>query len=563
MKLTALAAALTMGMLMGCQPSESTTSAPKDTSTAVETAPSAHVELAEGFDPQRFSIYAPFTLTTDLSGFSSDQKKMLGLLIDAADEMNDLYWRQANGKTKAAVLAGIDEPQLKHFIEVNYGPWDRLDGDHPIVAGVGEKPLGAGFYPKDMTKDEFAKADFNDKTGLYSMVVRDEDGNLKSVPYSEYFHAKLTHVAQLLRQAADLAENKDFAHYLKLRADALLSDDYLASDMAWMDMKSNLIDIVIGPIETYEDQLFGYRAAFEAYVLVKDQQWSQKLARYVQYLPELQHALPVADKYKQEKPGSDADLNAYDVIYYAGNSNAGGKTIAINLPNDERVQLQKGTRRLQLKNAMRAKFDKIMEPIAAQLIDKEQRSHVTFNAFFANTMFHEVAHGLGIKNTINGKGSVRHALKEYASALEEGKADILGLFMVRELLHQGVITEGTLKDYYTTFMAGIFRSVRFGASSAHGQANMIRFNFFKQHGAFSRNEDGTYRVNYDKFTDAMNALSEKILTLQGNGDYQGVAELVKQDAKIGPQLADDLQKLNDANIPVDVEFKQGKDVLGL
>lgn len=559
-KLSILAAAVALLSLTACQPEPDVTSVSSE-QQSVAIKPT--MKLAEGFDPQRFDIYAPFRLTTDLSSFSEQQKKMLSLLIDAADIMNNLFWEQANGATKAEVMRGIKNADLQHFITVNYGPWDRLDGDHPVIVGVGEKPLGAGFYPVDMTKDEFKNALFADKTGLYSMVVRDDQGALTSIPYSVYFHDDLAHAASLLRQAAQLADDQDFAKYLRLRADALLNDDYFASDMAWMDMKNNPIDIVIGPIETYEDQLFGYRASFEAYVLVKDQQWSAKLARFAQFLPGLQQNLPVDDKYKQEVPGSDADLNAYDVIYYAGNANAGGKTIAINLPNDEKVQLQKGTRRLQLKNAMRAKFDKIMVPISEQLIAEDQRKHVTFNAFFANTMFHEVAHGLGIKNTIDGKGTVRHALKEYASALEEGKADILGLYMVRELLHRGEITEGTLEDYYTTFMAGIFRSVRFGATEAHGQANMIRFNFFKEQGAFSRDEDGLYRVNYPAMTKAINALSAKILTLQGNGDYSGVAKLVADYAKIGPLLAKDLQRLDAASIPVDVEFIQGKSVLGL
>jgi len=329
-------------------------------------------------------------------------------------------------------------------------------------------------------------------------------------------------------------------------------------------MKTNPIDLVIGPIETYEDQLFGYRAAYESYVLVKDLDWSKRLAKYIAYLPELQKGLPVADEYKQEVPGTDSDLNAYDVIYYAGHCNAGSKTIAINLPNDEQVQLAKGTRRLQLKNAMKAKFDAIMLPISEQLIATDQRQFVTFNAFFTNTMFHEVAHGLGIKNTLDGKGTVRNALKETASSLEEGKADILGLYMVSKLYESGAISEGKLMDNYVTFLAGIFRSVRFGASSAHGKANMVRFNFFKEKGAFSRNEEtGLYRVNFDEMTVAINELSNLILTLQGDGNYQGVVDLLANQGVIGPQLAKDLSRLQSANIPVDIIFDQGKSQLGL
>ena len=511
----------------------------------------------------RLDIYKTVELKADLSQLSANQKKMIALLIDASKIVDDIFWLHAFGQDKNTFLASINNEKIRRFVEINYGPWDRLDGDKPFLTNIAEKPLGAQFYPEDMSKAEFEQAKFADKKGLYSVVRRDQNGQLMTIAYSEQYSDKINRIAAILEKAATFADDKEFAHYLTMRATALRTDNYQASDFAWMDMKNNPIDVVIGPIETYEDQLYGYRAAFESYVLLKDLSWSEKLARYAQYLPELQKGLPVAKKYKAEVPGSDADLNAYNVIYYAGHSNAGSKTIAINLPNDEQVQLKKGTRRLQLKNAMRAKFDAIMLPIADQLIVPEQRKNVTFTAFFANTMFHEVAHGLGIKNTLNGKGTVRQALKEHASALEEGKADILGLYMIRQLLAKDAITEGTLEDYYTTFLAGIFRSVRFGASSAHGKANMIRFNYFAEQGAFSKNEQGLYSVNVDKMTAAINSLSELILTLQGNGNYQGVDKLVHERGIIKADLAKSLAKLEKANIPVDIVFKQGKKVLGL
>ncbi|WP_269519301.1 dipeptidyl-peptidase 3 family protein [Alteromonas sp. BMJM2] len=544
-------------MLSACSQPANTTSE----NTALK--PTADKEQTLLVDESRLSIYHPVELTADLDHLSSNQHKMLSLLIDASKIMDDLFWQQAFFGSKASFLSSIESEAVRHFASINYGPWDRLNGDTPFISGFDTKYAGAQFYPHDMEKAEFATAEFADKQGLYSMVKRDEAGNLYSQPYSEAFKSELMEASELLLQAAELAEDASFKAYLTLRAEALLTDDYLASDMTWMDMKTNPIELVIGPIESYEDQLFGYRAAFEAYVLVKDLAWSEKLAKYAAFLPELQQGLPVATAYKAEVPGSDADLNAYDVIYYAGHSNAGSKTIAINLPNDERVQLEKGTRRLQLKNAMQAKFDNILVPIANTLIVPEQRQHITFDAFFANTMFHEVAHGLGIKNTLDGSNTVRQALKEHASALEEGKADILGLYMVQSLLEKGEITEGSLEDYYVTFMAGIFRSVRFGASSAHGKANMIRFNFFAQQGAFEKTEDGLYRVNMQKMGAAVEALSELILTLQGDGDYDGVAELVETMGVIKPQLNSDLARLSDANIPVDIHFNQGKKVLGL
>jgi hypothetical protein len=510
----------------------------------------------------RPEIYAPFTLTADLKGLSENERRMLSLFIDASVIMDDLFWRQAYGDSKALLAGLAKEPSLQAFAKINYGPWDRLAEHAPFVPGVGPKPLGAQFYPADMTKEEFERANLPDARSEYTVLRRDAKGALRVVPYHEEYR-DVTRAAALVEQAAGLAEDPGLKAYLQARATALRTDDYRASDRAWLDMKDNRIDLVIGPIETYEDRLFGYKAAYEAYVLVKDMEWSRRLARYAAMLPELQRGLPVPDAYKAEKPGTDSDLNAYDVLYYAGDCNAGSKTIAINLPNDEQVQLEKGTRRLQLKNAMRAKFDKIMLPIADELIVPDQRRHVTFDAFFGDTMFHEVAHGLGIKNTIDGKGTVRDALKELGSGLEEGKADVLGLYMITRLHEKGEVT-GSLEDYYVTFLTGIFRSVRFGAGSAHGQANMLRFNFFADRGAFTRDAaSGRYRVDMAKMRQAMDELSGLILKLQGDGDYAGVAKVTQELGNIRPQLQSDLARLAARSIPVDVTFEQGKQVLGL
>lgn len=513
------------------------------------------------------ATYVPVPLTADLDHLSQNQREMIALLISAADDMDAVFWLQAFGD-KAPLLEGLSQRD-REFAEINYGPWDRLNADQSFVEGIPSKPEGANLYPHDMTREEFEQhlennpADEEAFKSLYTLIRRDEDGGLIAVPYSEAFQQQFSSAAGKLRKAAELAEDPGFKAYLLARADALVTNEYQESDMLWMDMKSNEIDVVIGPIENYEDKLNGYKAAAECYVLIKDMSWSERLSRYAGMLPDLQRGLPVDDEYKAEEPGSNSDLNAYDVIYYAGDCNAGSKTIAINLPNDEEVQLQKGSRRLQLKNAMQAKFDQILVPIADLLIVEDQRKHITFNAFFSNTMFHEVAHGLGIKNTITGNGSVRSALRESASALEEGKADILGLYMITELMEQGELTEGELEDYYVTFMAGIFRSVRFGASSAHGKANMLRFNFFKEMNAFTREESGQYRVNMPEMKQAMEALSRRILELQGNGDYDAARSFADEMGYVGPELAADLERVNREGIPTDIVFEQGLTVLGL
>jgi hypothetical protein len=538
-------------------PEPAVTQAAPDTEAATPAAPD------ESASASRFDIYAQVQLSADLGQLSERQREMIGLLIDAAKITDDIFWQQVWGD-RTALLEAIEDPKARRFAQYNYGPWDRLAGDRPFLEEYGPRPPGARFYPEDMSKEEFEAWNQPGKDGLYSLVRRSAEGGLVLVPYSAAYADQIDRIAALLRQAAALAEDQEFARYLDLRATALLTDDYQASDMAWMDMKNNPIELVIGPIETYQDALYGYRAAFETFVLLKDLAWSERLARFAQYMPDLQRGLPVPEEYKQEMPGTDADLNAYDVLYAAGDANSGSKTIAINLPNDEEVQLSKGTRRLQLKNAMLAKFNQILVPIADELIAGDQRQHVTFDSFFGNTMFHEVAHGLGIKNTLDGSGTVRQALKEHASALEEGKADILGLYMVQKLREMGEISEGELMDDYVTFMAGIFRSVRFGASSAHGRANMIRFNYFKDAGAFSRDPDsGQYRVNVPAFEQAVEDLSRELLVLQGNGDYDAVAAFIDRYGSVSDQLQADLDRLMARAIPVDIVYEQGKEVLGL
>jgi len=512
---------------------------------------------------QKVDEFVQVRLNADIDHLSDDQKRMLSHLIDASKIMDDIFWNQAFGE-KEELLDKVESQDLNTFIHINYGPWERLNENRPFIEGYGEKPAGANFYPEDMTKKEFEAFESSDKTSLYTLIRRDDAGDLITIPYHEAFKDKTKRAAELLREAAKLAENESFKKYLNLRAEALLSDDYLASDMTWMDVKNNDVDFVVGPIETYEDGLFGYKASHEAFVLIKDREWSEKLNKYNQLLPELQKRLPVESKYKQQMPGSESDLGVYEAVYYAGECNAGSKTIAINLPNDERVQVKKGTRKLQLKNAMRYKFDKILVPISNVLIDKEQREYIKFDAFFENTMFHEVAHGLGIKETINDKGTVRNALKEYYSPVEEGKADIIGLYLVKQLVEMGEMNDKELMDNYVTFMASIFRSIRFGAASSHGKANMIRFNYFKEEGAFTRDPDtGTYQVDFEKMTEAMRSLGEKILVIQGNGNYEAAREMVDNMGVIKEQLRKDLDRLSEEGIPRDIRFEQGKKVLGI
>lgn len=499
--------------------------------------------------------YAEFTLTTDYSKLSDNERALIPIFIEIGEIIDGLFWSQSFGDK--AELDTISDPWAKKFADIHYGPWNRLDDLKQFIQRYGEKAPGAGFYPSDMSVEEFENLNHPDKKSQYTIIGRDDNGALKVTPYREYYKPQLEKIITLMNQAIAIADDPGLKKYLTERVKAFQTDDYLASDMAWMDMKESKIDFIVGPIENYEDRLFGYKAAYEAFILVKDIEWSNDLAKFVKMLPALQKELPCDVAYKKEVPGTESDLNVYDAIYYAGDCNAGSKTIAINLPNDERVHLAKGARRLQLKNSMKAKFDKIMVPISEIMVDPSQVKNVKFEAFFWNVTFHEVAHGLGIKNTVNNKGNVRQALKDQYSAWEEAKADILGLFMAEKLIEMGEITNITVEQAYTTFISGILRSVRFGAASAHGKANMMCYNYLLDNHAFSVNDKGYYLIDTEKTREAIRGWANMILKIQGTGDYDSAVQYASQNSVIRAELQRDLDKINSSGIPRDIRFIQG------
>lgn len=508
--------------------------------------------------------YAVIELSADLSHLSGNQKEMLKKLIEVSDIMEVLFWKDAIGE-KEEFLSTIEDEATKQYAMINYGPWDRMSGDEPFIEGYGVKPLGANYYPQDITAEEFKEFQNPNKTSWYTLIRRNEEGGLKCVWYHEEYAEEIERAATLLEEASELAEDEGFKKYLNLRATALRTDEYLASDLAWMEMKTNDIDFVVGPIESYEDGFKGYKSAHSGQILVKDHVWSKNIEKFNAVLPALQAGLPVPDEYKKEEASSSGDMNVYYVIYYGGDCNSGGKNIAINLPNDPRVHAKMGSRKLQLKNAMQAKFEKILLPIAELLIDESQIKHIKFeDGFFQNVMFHEVAHGLGVKYTLDGSMTVRDALEEYYSPFEEAKADIAGLYMVTQLYEMGEFPEKDLMDNYVTFLAGIFRSVRFGTASSHGKANMLEFYYLQDKGAFTRDaETGRYSVNFEIMKEAVGDLVNEIIVIQGDGNKAAAKEWIDTKSAVGEELQKDLDRIGDAGIPRDIVFNQGAKVLGL
>ena len=497
--------------------------------------------------------YAVVEVSSPLyDALSENDKKIVALFREAADIMDGLFWKQTFGDK--ALIEALPEGYAKDYAMINYGAWDHLDNNSPFIEGYGEKPLGCQYYPQDMTAEEFAAFDDPDKLSLYTVIRRDENGALKTVWYRDEYKEEIEKACSLLEQAIELTENEGMKKYLVERVKAFRTDDYLASDMAWMDMKDCNMDLVIGPIENYDDHLYEAKAAYECFILLKDEKRSANLAKYVGLLPTLQKMLPCAPEYKTFVPGTSSDLNVYDAIYYAGDCNAGSKTIAINLPNDERVHAAKGARRLQLYNSMMAKFDKIMMPIGEVLMTPEQLQYLSADAFFWNVTFHEVAHGLGVKQTVNGKGTVDAAMGSEKTTWEEAKADILGLFMVSKLIDMGEITDITKEQSVATFIAGIVRSVRFGFASSHGKANMMCYNFMEDNGAFTRDADGRYVIDFDKAAAAIDAWASLILETQATGNFEFAQKYSSENASIRESLAADIEKVNGAGIPRDIVF---------
>ena len=502
---------------------------------------------------EKVESYAVVEVTSPLyDALSENDKKIVSLFREAADIMDGLFWKQTFGDK--SLIDALTEGPEKAYALINYGAWDHLDNNAPFIKGYGQKPLGCQYYPQDMTAEEFEAFDDPNKLSLYTVIRRDENGALKTVWYRDEYKEELEKVCALMEQAIELTENEGMRKYLIERVKAFRTDDYLASDLAWMDMKDCNMDFIVGPIENYDDHLYEAKAAYESFILLKDEKRSANLAKYVALLPDLQKALPCAPEYKTFVPGTSSDLNVYDAIYYAGDCNAGSKTIAINLPNDERVHAAKGARRLQLYNSMMAKFDKIMMPIGEVLMTPEQLQYLSADAFFWNVTFHEVAHGLGVKQTVNGKGTVDAAMGSEKTTWEEAKADILGLFMVSKLIDMGEITDITKEESVATFIAGIVRSVRFGHASSHGKANMMCFNYMVENGAFSRNEDGLYVVDFEKAADVINSWANLILTTQATGDFEFAQKYSAEHASITDALAADIAKVNAAGIPRDIVF---------
>jgi hypothetical protein len=507
--------------------------------------------------------FVPTELNYDSSNLDEREKMVVEKLYRASKIMDEIFLEQVyskNDEIKAKLMSENTELaklQLELF-SIMFGPFNRLEHDAPFI-GTEKKPLGANFYPEDMTKEEFdnfIKANPADEKSFTSefTVIRREDGKLVAIPYSEFWKDKLTKASNLLKEAADYADNPTLKKYLNSRADAFLSNDYYQSDMDWMDVKNNKIEIVIGPYEVYEDALFNYKASFESFLTLKDPVETEKLEVFKKYLRDMEIHLPIPDEYKNLDRGSESPLAVVNEIFTAGDTKAGVQTIAFNLPNDERVRKAKGSKKVMLKNVSQAKYDKLLLPIAEVVLDPDQMQYVTFDAFFTHSLMHEMSHGIGPGFiTVDGRDTeVRKELKETYATLEECKADILGMYNNVFMVEKGVFPETFVNETYVTFLAGTFRSVRFGINEAHGGGNAIIYNYLLEKGGYEYNpETQKVKVNFGKVGTALRDLANVILMIQAKGDYQGAKDLIAKYVVNSPSMETLRKKLD--HLPVDIK----------
>jgi len=511
--------------------------------------------------------YAKTVIKYDKNLLDDRQKVVVKKLYQAAKIMDDIFLDQvySNNLEIKKELSESDEAYDKLVLEyfnINFGPFDRLDHDKPFY-GDSEKPTGANFYPEDMTKEElesFIKTNPDKEAEFTSefTMIRRENGTLKAIPYTEYYKKQLSEVTILMNEAAEYADNMSLKKYLVTRALAFQTNDYYDSDMAWMDLKDHAIEVIIGPYEVYEDGMFNYKASYECFLTLVDPESTEKLKTFANYLDELESNLPIPDKHKNFERGSDSPIVVAQEIYSAGDTKAGVQTLAFNLPNDERVRKAKGSKKVMLKNIHEAKFEQLLKPISDIVLDSSQTEFITFDAFFNHTLMHEMSHGLGpgfIK--VSGKSTeVKKELKETYSTMEECKADILGMFNNKFMIQKGVYPESFDKQMWVTFLAGIFRSVRFGINEAHGGGNAIIYNYMLENGAYKFNkETGKVKVNFEKAYPVLKDLANKILMLQATGDYNGSKEMIKKYAVSSESMKILVEKLKVLPVDINPQFQ--------
>lgn len=497
--------------------------------------------------------YKDFELTADLSELTDNERQMIKIFEQVSKYMDTLFFYQAYGDYK--ILETISDDELKQKILVNFGPWDRFEANKPLLDGIGEKPLGANFYPKEITKKEIDEFEDSLKLCHYTFLRKDENGKLYTLKYSEQFKKYNEKIAELLNKAAGLTNSKAFAKYLQMRAKAFLTDNYKESDLAWLEMDGNKLDFIVGPISVYEDKFLNKKAEHQSYVLIKNEEWTNRMAKYDKWLPFLQKAIPVAEEYRKEEPGHQSKIYVYDALYYGGSGKAGGATFSLIYPLETETQMKNGVRNLQFKNVIEGKFEQIAKPISELIFVKEQKDFIKKDAFFTNVILYEIANSLGVRKTIDGSQTVREALKESFTVSDIVKNYVLSLFLAEKLFEVEEI-QNDLQENYITFVANTVRVLRFGIADEYATANLICFNYYHKNGAINFTNENKISVDYEKMRELTSDFINTIITFQGDGDYETAKKFVEEYSQIPENLQKIIDQTNKTDIPKDIIFKQ-------
>lgn len=504
--------------------------------------------------------FSEVSLDTTFSSIDNNTKQMLYYLAKASDYVDSIYF-YTNFEDYSLVLDTIKNENIKKKYIFNAGPWDRFVENKPFVSGIGDKPKGANFYPKDIKQLEFYEMKDICKESPYTFLRRNKNNQLYCVPYHKMYTRYIDSITLFMREAAKHATDKNFSDYLVQRASDIENDSYHKSDSMWVLLTKSTYDFIIGPIYVTDDKFLNIKYDYQSYLLVKNEEWTKKMEKYNKWLKFLQKALPVAEKYRAEEPGESSSIAVYDALYYGGAGKYGGTMFSIVLPLDPQIQLDFGVRNIQFKNIIEKKFNAITLNIAKNTFTPEQQKHITADAFFVNAIMYEMANSLGIRNTINNKGTVRKALKNYYVISDYIKNYLLVLFLAEKLSSVGEI-QNDLEDNYFTFVANLIRLIRFGTANEYGLSSLIIFNYLIDNQAIKFTKDGT-SLNFEKMQTSINELIAKILILQGDGDIDNFKIFVEDNNKMSVELKNLIEKINSSNVPTDIIINQNKNIFSL
>jgi hypothetical protein len=569
MKNTLSLAVLFLLVLMSISGSSQTKTAAKKTRKMTGSAATGPVtsglKVAPDLD-QRLAKFRRVKMPFNRAGLTAREQKLVGKLVEACGYLDSIYWRQSDPEALALYQSlesstNIRDVRLRTYLKLNAARFDLIDENKPFV-GADPMPAGRGFYPTDLTREkveQYVKDHPEQKDAIYSQftVVRWKDGKLETVPYHVFYRPFLEPAAKTLRDAAKLSDDPAFAKFLELRADALLSDDYFPSDLAWLDLKNPKFDIIFAPYETYMDSLLGVKGSYGAAVMVRNERESKKLELFQKYVADIQDALPLAAEDRPSKRGLDTPMEVMDTPFRSGDLTHGYQAVADNLPNDPRVHEQKGSKKLFFKNFMDARVNYVILPVARKLMEPKQAAKVTGDGYMEDTIMHEIAHGIGpaFARTANGKVSIREAIGHAFSGLEEAKADVVGMFGLKWLVDHDALPKAKLEEYYASYVGGMFRTVRFGTAEAHGQAEMMEFNYLYERGAIRHNANGRYVLDYEKIPGAVADLAKELLEIEATGDRERCENWFKKYGQMPEDLKTALKEASDVPVDVDPAFE--------